>query len=893
MSSPLRVLMVEDSADDARLMVRTLQKAGYDVTWERTETAEAMQGALARQPWEVILVDYNLPKFSGLEALRIAKSSRLDTPLILVSGSVGEETAVEAMRAGAHDYVMKDRLARLAPAVARELREAELRRQRLALEARMREEEARYRALVEKSHEAVCVLDGEGRTNYASPSTEQILGYRAEEIIGRTAFEFVYPEDLAMVQADFADLKQRIGDDLTRELRCVRRDGAVRWFDVVATNLMHVASVKGIVVNYRDVTERKQAEAALREEQAMFNSLTSTIPDHIYFKDRQSRFVRINASLARHFGLHSPDEAAGKTDFNFFGEEHARRAYEYEQRLMRTGEALIDLEEKEIWPDGHVTWASTTKVPLRDADGTINGLVGISRDITERKQAEERIREQAAMLDQASDAIYVTDLDCTILNWNRAAERIYGWPAAEAIGRKTTELISCSDPLVASVRANVIEKGECSGERRQTTKVGRPVEVFSRLTLLHDDRGRPRAILVINTDITEKKELEARFLRAQRLESVGALASGIAHDLNNVLAPIIMGAPLLRDSVKEENARKLLALIETSARRGADIVKQVLTFARGTEGQRVSLQPKHLVRDMLKITAETFPKNIQVEDESAAEVRLVEGDATQLHQALMNFCVNARDAMPDGGRLTVAAENVTLDEAAAAQMPGAHAGRYVRLRVSDTGGGIPPEVQNRMFEPFFTTKGLGKGTGLGLSTAMGIAKGHGGFVRFCSQVGKGTTFAVYLPAAPAGEQPADARSMPPWPLAAGELVLLVDDESAVREVACQALTEFGYRVISCAGGAEAIVQFRASQSKVRLVVTDMMMPEMDGPTLVKALRAIAPGVPIVGITGVSDTATMSRLRALALSALLAKPFTIGQFLPAVHAAMQPGAGSAT
>jgi CheY-like chemotaxis protein len=295
---------------------------------------------------------------------------------------------------------------------------------------------------------------------------------------------------------------------------------------------------------------------------------------------------------------------------------------------------------------------------------------------------------------------------------------------------------------------------------------------------------------------------------------------------------------------------------------------------------------------VVRILDESLPKNIQIEDESAAGIWPVNVDATQLHQALMNLCINARDAMPDGGRLILSAENVSIDEATAAQTPGAHEGRYVRLRVRDTGTGIAPEQQKRIFEPFYTTKALGKGTGLGLSTALGIVRNHGGFMRLDSHVGQGTTFDLFIPASPAPVSAAAPGPERPWPQANGELVLVVDDETAVREVVRRALEAFGYRVISCPTGAEAIVRFRASQNDVRLVVTDIMMPEMDGPALALALRTIAPSVPILGITGACDSATVQQLQTLSFTTLLAKPFTVGELLTAVlkaiGAAADPG-----
>jgi signal transduction histidine kinase/ActR/RegA family two-component response regulator len=416
------------------------------------------------------------------------------------------------------------------------------------------------------------------------------------------------------------------------------------------------------------------------------------------------------------------------------------------------------------------------------------------------------------------------------------------------------------------------------------------VEVFSRLTLVRNEQGQPQSVFVIDTDITEKKQLETQFLRAQRLENIGALAGGIAHDLNNVLAPILMGAPLLQEMVIEPKGRHLLKTIESSARRGAAIVKQVLTFARGVEGERVPLQPRYLLAEMEGLAAETFPKNIRVESDAAADLWPVQGDATQLHQALLNLCINARDAMPGGGVLTLKAANVVLSREAAEKMPGARPGSFACLRVTDTGTGIPPEIEAKIFEPFFTTKGAGKGTGLGLSTVLGIMRSHGGFIRVVTKVGQGTTFELYLPAAKAEQVAVRKDSTTPWPRARGEGILLVDDEAAVREVARQALMEFGYEVITAGRGIEALKIFQERRQEIQLVLTDMLMPEMDGPTLVAALRVLDPAVKIVGITGMSDTTGMDGLKTLALSAVLTKPFTIKKLLKVIREALPATAG---
>jgi len=513
------------------------------------------------------------------------------------------------------------------------------------------------------------------------------------------------------------------------------------------------------------------------------------------------------------------------------------------------------------------------------------------REIAERQEADEKVREQAALLDTANDAIYVTTLDCTVLYWNQGAERIYGWASTEALNRKTTELITSDAAAAAELAAILLKQGSWAGERRQNTKSGGVVDVFSRLTLVRDKQGRPRSIFAINTDITEKKQLDARFLQAQRLESLGALASGIAHDLNNVLSPILMASAILRDKAQTDSERNMLTTMEACARRGAGIIRQVLTFARGVEGKRIPLQPRHLLREIAAIAGETFPKNIELEMDVEKELWPVLGDATQLHQVLMNLCVNARDAMPEGGRLGLNAENIDLDEAFALMTPGAKAGPYVHLSISDTGTGIPPELFNKIFDPFFTTKAPGKGTGLGLSTVLGIVRSHDGFIQFKSDAGKGTCFEVYLPAALDVKPVAGPDLRSPPPRGQGELILVVDDEIAIRKVASKILEVFGYQVVSAADGAEALAVFMQNRAAIAAIVTDMLMPGMDGPTFVRVVRRIEPDIRIIGISGVGEATAAADLEALGLSALISKPFTGASLAFALHSVLQAPPGT--
>jgi len=447
----------------------------------------------------------------------------------------------------------------------------------------------------------------------------------------------------------------------------------------------------------------------------------------------------------------------------------------------------------------------------------------------ERKQTEKKIREQAALLDIANDAIFVQDLDGQVLFWNEAAARLYGWQKAEAIDNKTQNLWQDKNlALLQKALETLQQKGSWKGELHQTTKSGKEIIVESRWTLVHEFGNKSQCILIVNTEITQKKQLEAQFLRAQRLESIGTLASGIAHDLNNVLAPILMTAQLLESQIKDERSRRLLPILITNAKRGANLVKQVLSFTRSLEGERTLLQLKHLVGEIQQIIKETFPKSIDLVAHISQNLWTVSGDATQLHQVLMNLCVNARDAMPKGGTLKITAENFSIDENYAKMNIDAKVGPYVVVTVTDTGIGIPSDILDRIFEPFFTTKELGKGTGLGLSTVLGIIKSHGGFINVYTEEGEGSQFKVYLPAQDTKELLEEAElELPPGN---GELILVVDDEAAIRDITKTSLESHNYKAITASDGIEAIALYAEHRDEISLVLTDMVMPSMDGLT---------------------------------------------------------------
>ena len=493
-------------------------------------------------------------------------------------------------------------------------------------------------------------------------------------------------------------------------------------------------------------------------------TLFDLLPDYIYVKDAQSRFITCNERCARGMGAANVEALVGKTDADFYPAEQAAK-FRIDELAVLAGQPLINQEECFTRPDGVQQFLLTNKLPLKDRQGKIIGLVGSGHDITNRKL------------------------------------------------------------------------------------------------------------------------LEQKFLHAQRLEAIGTLAGGVAHDLNNILAPMLMAAGLLKDKMGNQRDRDILVMVEHGAQRGANIIKQLLTFSRGAGGVRGSVQPRHLVKEMAHLMAETFPRDIEICHRAPQDLWCVVADATQLDQVLMNLCVNARDAMPQGGKLTLEASNQLLTETDHLRDPQAVPGPYVVLAVTDTGHGIPREIIARIFDPFFTTKGVGKGTGLGLSTVLAIAKSHAGFVTVDSEPGQGTVFKVYLPATAEVADHAKAGTAVPFPSGQGELILVVDDEAPIRQMTRQYLELNQYRVLTADDGEEAIKLYIQYSGSVRLVVTDLMMPSMGGVELIQALRVLDPGVKVVAISGLDQQDRRSELAALGIEDLLAKPFESPLLLKAVARAL--------
>jgi PAS domain S-box-containing protein len=638
MPQPINVLLVEDDPKDAELIVHQLREAGFEPNWRRVDTEadfiKHLNGAL-----DLVLWDYHMPQLPGRRALDLLKQSRLEIPFILISGTVSDDIAVEAMKHGATDYLLKDRLARLGHAVRQALEQGRLRQERLKAEAALHASEERYRLLFENNPLAMWLYDLESLKFLAvNESAVEQYGYTRGEFLGMTLAQIHPVEDIPALE-----------------------------------------------------------------------------------------------------------------------------------KSLKTG-------------------------------------------ATETKKLSE---------------------------WRHM--------------KKDGDIVH--------------------------------VEVSARPMVLNGRKVR----LVLAADITEKKQFEAQFYRAQRLESIGTLASGIAHDLNNILAPIMMAAPLIRQSKSATDTEKMLVTVESSAQRAAKLVRQLLLFGRGVEGEKERLLPATIINEMLTISQQTFPKNITISTEVADDLAPILADATQVHQVLLNLCVNARDAMPQGGTLKIAAENAHFSSAAAAVTPGAKTGDYVLLKVTDTGIGMTPEVVDKIFTPFFTTKEIGSGTGLGLATVLGLARSHGGFVTLSSEPGKGSSFRVYFPAAPKSETLAPlTQTVAPVP-GHGELLMVVDDEENVRDAVRGILIQYGYTVVVAGDGIEGISRFATANNEIELVITDLDMPKLGGIAMLRILKQMNPKLKVIvssGImSGIKAGSRAQELASIGIADYLDKPFTADQVLRAVHNAM--------
>ncbi|MDB6093625.1 MAG: multi-sensor hybrid histidine kinase [Verrucomicrobia bacterium] len=1020
MSLPIKILIAEDNPDDAELALVELRRAGFEPEWERVET-EAEFAARLDGKLDLILSDFQMPEFNGLRALELLKQSGLDVPFILISGTIGEEIAVKAMKHGAADYFLKDRLTRLGAAVSHAIAETRLRRERHDAAEALRLAQAQLGQLLEHSPAVLYVLklDGDHVTPHVvSENIITLLGFPVAEAL---SFKWwlgqVHPDDRDLAAASLVQTRQA-GASLT-EYRMRHKDGSYRWVDdarrLIRNDAGEPVELIGVLT---DITERKRAAeivaqasgtAARDRRQQMRLELgalaTATLAMYVlaarfnWFESITSWFLAHEYNQMDEMILAALTFGAGLGIFGFrrwreseldltnhhqvqaalsrLHEEMDRRVQQRTAELKNANQSLVgeiaehketetrltesnrrfhemlenvDLIAMTLDMKGRVTFcndyllalsgwrredilgcdwcgkflpesAAAVKemffskveaIPahhenpirirsgelrdivwnntmLRDAKGNVVGTASIGEDVTVRKRAgrilqesEERFRELA---ENIREVFWITDL--------ATHEKLYVSPAYEIVwGRTCTSLYAAPQSWLEAVRPEDRARVERARDSHPDTfaeeyRILRPDGeerwIRDRAFAVKEPDGSIKRCVGVAEDITESKKLQEQFFRAQRMEAIGTLAGGIAHDLNNILAPILMAPALLRENARTEQDRRLLNVIEQSAKRGSNVVRQLLTFSRGTGGDRVEVQLPSLLAEMGEIMRETFPRDIMIEINAPPDLRPVVGDPTQLHQVIMNLCVNARDAMPGGGTLSLNVKNVELTAEEVRTHSPAQAGSHVALSITDTGEGISPAIMDRIFDPFFTTKPPTKGTGLGLSTVLGIVRSHQGYTTVASTVGSGTTFTIYLPAAAV-----DTR-LPAPPKAEdlagghGELILVVDDEEPILAATRLMLEHYGYRVETAGNGAEALAAFVANREAIKVVITDVMMPVMGGVTLIRALRALAPKLKVLATSGLTDQENDAQLKAAGVNGIIAKPCNPLELLEAIRA----------
>jgi PAS domain S-box-containing protein len=738
--------------------------------------------------------------------------------------------------------------------------EEEIRALNADLERRVQERTAELQRSEEKLAvtlrsigDAVLATDTEGRVTRLNPVAEKLTGWTQTEAQGRPVTEVFHiineqTRQPAVIPVDKVLATGEI-HGLANHTVIIARDGT-EWpiADSAAPIRDKDGKVLGVVLIFRDITEEKKAERASRESERQLRALNEELEQRV--EKRAAELVIANKELL------------------FQNEEKEKRAAEL---VIANKELLFQNEEKE----------------KRAAELVIANKELVFQNEEKEKRAAE-MRQAFTTLDASDDGALIFDAETLHFTYvNEGAVRQLGYTREELLKLTPLDIEQEFDEVKFRELLAPMLRGEVRTHRFITLhrhKDGHNIPVEINLQYVAPAGERPRFIAIAR-DITERLKTERLALRSQRLESIGTLAGGVAHDLNNALAPIMMGAALLK--AKYPNESQIVDMFEASARRGADMVKQLLTFAKGAEGERVLIQPGHLIKELKQMMEGSFPKNIQLAVKCAPKLPLVRGDATQMHQVLLNLCVNARDAMPNGGTLTLEAENREVDAVYASSTPDAKPGKYLALRVRDTGTGIPPEIIDRIFDPFFTTKGPDKGTGLGLSTVMGIVKGHGGFLQVYSQPGKGSTFIAYLPVTDAKEEDAGLLDKVAVEFRGqGETILLVDDEPGIRAVAREVLRRLNFKPLTATDGADGLIQAAQHRTKLHAIITDLHMPYMDGMEFVRALRRVLPDTPIVVASGRLEETDKKEFETLGVTLHLAKPFTEAQLAEALKKVFQ-------
>jgi PAS domain S-box-containing protein len=751
----MNILIIDDSEDDARLIIRELRNSGYEPDFKRIDTAEEMKAALAEKVWDIILSDYSMPSFSGITALEILKGSGLDLPFIIVSGKIGEETAVELMKAGAHDYILKDNLSRLSPAIEREIQEAGERRRRRDAEAELVKAKEEWERTFDAITDPIMILDTGHRIVKANRAMADKLGVPPPRVVGQLCHRAVHGSEEPPQNCPFLDL----------------------------------------------------------------------LNDH---------------------KPHAAEMVAPRLGGCFF----------------------------------------TAVSPLMDSGGELTGCVHYARDITEKKLAEEQLMLANAynrsLIEASLDPLVTIGHDGRITDLNVATERVTGVPREELIG---ADFSACfTDPEKADAgyqlafREGMVHDYELEIRRRD----GHVTPVLYNASIYRDGTGNAAGVFAAARDISERRNLENQLRQAQKMEAVGTLAGGVAHEFNNIMTAVIGYGSLLK--LKLADDAKLLPKVDAllqAADRAAVLVRSLLSFSCKEGSELKSLDLNELIIRVAELQRRALRDDIELTISPADTLLAVKADNSQIEQVLANLAKNAQDAMPKGGKIAISTASVELDRKFHETHGFGEAGRYAVITFSDSGEGMGEEIRQKIFEPFFTTREVGKGTGLGLSICYGIIKQHKGYILCESEAGKGTVFTIYLPMIKA-EAPR-CGSGAEAPVAGGtETILIAEDNARVREVVRELLEEYGYNVIEAVDGRDAMAKFLDCREGIDLIIMDVIMPRMNGRELYMEISRLKPGVKVIFSSGYTADVLPEKMKGLNGFPFLAKPFVPEQLLRCVR-----------
>jgi PAS domain S-box-containing protein len=749
----------------------------------------------------------------------------------------------------------------------------------------LRQSEERFRLLFDRvSKIAVQGYGPDGTVLTWNKASEELYGYTAAEAIGRNLVDLIIPP--AMKEIVRKGVREMVESGVgieADEIELMRKDGTLVPVFSNHTVINMQEGGKELYCIDIDLTERKKAEQELKRSQARLSLAVATVQMGVWEWDMLQNTLYSSHECSVIFGWESDQVAYEHFTRCIHPDDLGMVMSCMDEAIKNNHDFVVDY--RIIIPKGDVRWVSDRGRIAEYHNNKPTRMIGTVQDITERKMTEQSLLLQSAALDAAANAIVITKPDGTIEWVNNAFSVSTGFSFAEAVGKNPRDLIKSGEQdakFYSSMWTSILSGHVWRGEIVNHRKDGSLFTEDMTITPVRNELGSIIRFIAIKQDITEHKKNEEQMFRVQRLESVGRLASGIAHDLNNILAPMLIGVPILREVAQEPSAIEILDAIESSAERGASIIKQLLTFGRGMETRRVPIQLKSIVREMIKIIEETFPKNITVSQSIEPDLQLVNGDTTQIHQVLMNLCVNARDAMPSGGRLDLGLSSVWVDDEMVQHNLGAHVGPHVAIRVTDTGIGISREFKDKVYDPFFSTKPIGEGTGLGLSNVLGIVRNHTGFIQMDSELGKGTQFRVYLPVIMNKNIELSNESKEEPPKGNGETVLVVDDEENIRRMLRRILEKNGYRVQEAHNGAAALTLWKTKGNHIDVVLTDLLMPVMDGQTLIAKLYRANPSAKIISMSGCLTHHHVEQTVETSTNAFLPKPFSAVDLMKTMH-----------